>query len=65
MKIKIVGINHFPELTGMAPYTAGIAEGPAAYGHDVSLVGGLPRSRNGGSTMRIGLGGHTGRSSTE
>jgi len=35
VKIKIVGINHFPELTGIAPYTTGMAEGLAAYGHNV------------------------------
>ena len=42
MKIKIVGINYFPELTGIAPYTTGMAEGLAAYGHDVNVVTGLP-----------------------
>ncbi len=42
MKITIVGINYFPEVTGIAPYTTGMAEGLAAYGHDVSIVTGLP-----------------------
>jgi colanic acid biosynthesis glycosyl transferase WcaI len=42
VKIKIVGINYFPELTGIAPYTTGMAEGLAAYGHDVSVITGLP-----------------------
>jgi glycosyltransferase involved in cell wall biosynthesis len=42
VKIKIVGINYFPELTGIAPYTTGMAEGLAAYGHDVNVVTGLP-----------------------
>ncbi len=42
MKIKIVGINYFPEVTGIAPYTTGMAEGLAACGHDVSVVTGLP-----------------------
>ena len=42
MKIKIVGINYFPELTGIAPYTTGMAEGLAACGHDVNVVTGLP-----------------------
>jgi colanic acid biosynthesis glycosyl transferase WcaI len=42
VKIKIVGINYFPEVTGIAPYTTGMAEGLAAYAHDVSLVTGLP-----------------------
>lgn len=42
MKIKIVGINYFPEVTGIAPYTTGMAEGLVAHGHDVEVVTGLP-----------------------
>lgn len=42
MKIKIVGINYFPEVTGIAPYTTGMAEGLAACGHEVSVITGLP-----------------------
>lgn len=42
MKITIVGINYFPEVTGIAPYTTGMAEGLAACGHYVSVVTGLP-----------------------
>ena len=42
MKITIVGINYFPEVTGIAPYTTGMAEGLAAYGHEVNVVTGLP-----------------------
>lgn len=42
MKIKIVGINYFPEVTGIAPYTTGLAEGLAARGHEVSVTTGLP-----------------------
>lgn len=42
MKVKIVGINYFPEVTGIAPYTTGMAEGLAAFGHEVSVVTGLP-----------------------
>jgi putative colanic acid biosynthesis glycosyltransferase WcaI len=42
VKIKIVGINYSPEVTGIAPYTTGMAEGLAAYGHEVSVVTGLP-----------------------
>ena len=38
MKIKIVGINYLPELTGIAPYPTGMAEGLAAYGHNVNVV---------------------------
>jgi hypothetical protein len=36
--IKIVGINYLPELTGLAPYPKGMAEGLAAYGHNVNVV---------------------------
>jgi glycosyltransferase involved in cell wall biosynthesis len=42
VRIQIFGINYFPELTGIGPYTTGIAEGLAEYGHDVSVVTGLP-----------------------
>jgi colanic acid biosynthesis glycosyl transferase WcaI len=42
VKIKIVGINYFPEVTGIAPYTTGLAEGLAAHGHEVNVVTGLP-----------------------
>lgn len=42
MKINIVGINYFPEVTGIAPYTTGMAEGLAALGHKVNVVTGLP-----------------------
>jgi hypothetical protein len=31
VKIKIVGISYFPELTGIAPYIKGMAHGLAAY----------------------------------
>jgi colanic acid biosynthesis glycosyl transferase WcaI len=42
VKITIVGINYFPEVTGIAPYTTGMAEGLVAYGHEVNVVTGLP-----------------------
>jgi colanic acid biosynthesis glycosyl transferase WcaI len=42
VKIKIVGINYFPEVTGIAPYTTGMAEGLAAHGHEVEVITGLP-----------------------
>jgi colanic acid biosynthesis glycosyl transferase WcaI len=42
VKTKTVRINHFPKPAGIAPYTTGMAEGLAAYAHDVSLVTGLP-----------------------
>lgn len=38
MKITVVGINYAPEVTGIAPYTTGLAEGMARAGHDVSVL---------------------------
>lgn len=38
----MVGINYAPEVTGIAPYTTGFAEGMARAGHDVSVVTALP-----------------------
>jgi colanic acid biosynthesis glycosyl transferase WcaI len=42
VKITIVGINYFPEVTGIAPYTTGMAEGLVAQGHEVNVITGLP-----------------------
>lgn len=42
MRITIVGINYSPEVTGIAPYTTGIAEGLTSRGHDVAVITGLP-----------------------
>ena len=42
MKIVIVGLNYWPDATGIAPYTTGLAEGLAARGHSVKVVTGLP-----------------------
>ncbi len=42
MRITIIGLNYAPEVTGIAPYTTGLAEGLAARGHDVGVVAGLP-----------------------
>ncbi|MHC9291425.1 glycosyltransferase family 4 protein [Mycobacterium sp. LTG2003] len=42
MRITIIGINYAPEVTGIAPYTTGLAEGLAARGHDITVVTGLP-----------------------
>ena len=53
MKIKIVGINHFPELTGIAPYITRMAEGLAAYGHNVNVVTGLPGISSTGYTVEF------------
>jgi colanic acid biosynthesis glycosyl transferase WcaI len=42
MKIVIVGLNYWPDATGIAPYTTGLAEGLAARGHSVKVLTGLP-----------------------
>lgn len=42
MRVTIVGINYAPEVTGIAPYTTGVAEGLAACGHDVTVITGVP-----------------------
>ena len=42
MKVTIVGLNYSPEPTGIAPYTAGLAEGLAQFGDDVRVVVGYP-----------------------
>jgi glycosyltransferase involved in cell wall biosynthesis len=42
LRILIVGINYSPEETGIAPYTAGLAEHLAAKGYSVVAVTGLP-----------------------
>ncbi|WP_166903229.1 WcaI family glycosyltransferase [Mycobacterium sp. DL440] len=42
MRVTIIGINYTPEVTGIAPYTTGIAEGLAERGHDVTVITGLP-----------------------
>lgn len=38
MRITVVGINYTPEVTGIAPYTTGFAEGMARAGHQVEVV---------------------------
>ncbi|MCR5980387.1 glycosyltransferase [Gordonia jinghuaiqii] len=42
MRILLTGINYAPEVTGIAPYTTGLAEGLAERGHQVDVVTGLP-----------------------
>ena len=42
MNVLIVGINYYPERTGIAPYTARMAEDLVTYGHRVTVVTGLP-----------------------
>lgn len=42
MKICIIGINYAPEPTGIAPYTAGLAEGLSRRQHSIRVVTGYP-----------------------
>jgi putative colanic acid biosynthesis glycosyltransferase WcaI len=41
-RILVIGINYRPELTGIGPYTAGLAEYLAMRGHEVTVITGLP-----------------------
>ena len=42
MRILFVGLNYGPERTGIAPYTAGMAAGLAAKGHEVRVITAFP-----------------------
>lgn len=42
LRVTIVGLNYAPEPTGIAPYTAGLAEGLAACGRDVTVITAYP-----------------------
>ena len=42
LKVLIIGINYAPEVTGIAPYTTGVARGLAAAGHRVQVLCGFP-----------------------
>lgn len=42
LDILILGINYAPEVTGVAPYTTGIARGLAAEGHRVQVLTSFP-----------------------
>ena len=42
LDILIVGLNHAPETTGIAPYTTGLSQMLAADGHAVHVVTGMP-----------------------
>ena len=42
MKLLVLGLNYAPEPVGIGPYSAGLAEGLAARGHDVTVVAGKP-----------------------
>lgn len=42
LSVLIIGINYGPELTGIGPYTAGLAEHLVARGDQVTVLTGLP-----------------------
>ena len=42
MKLLILGLNYAPEPVGIGPFTAGLAEGMVARGHEVAVVAGQP-----------------------
>ncbi|MEJ2887849.1 glycosyltransferase family 4 protein [Actinomycetospora aeridis] len=42
LDVLIVGLNHAPETTGIAPYTTGLAQMLAQDGHAVHVVTGMP-----------------------
>lgn len=42
MRLAIIGINYYPEPTGIAPYAAGAAEGLTASGDEVVVITGYP-----------------------
>jgi glycosyltransferase involved in cell wall biosynthesis len=41
-RILIVGINYWPEVSGIGPYTTAMAEHLAGVGHDVTVFTGMP-----------------------
>jgi len=42
VRILIVGVDYSPDVAGIAPYTAGLAEELATLGHDISVVTTFP-----------------------
>jgi colanic acid biosynthesis glycosyl transferase WcaI len=42
MRILLMGINYFPEVTGIGPYNTELAEQLAAEGHDVTVLTAFP-----------------------
>jgi colanic acid biosynthesis glycosyl transferase WcaI len=42
MRILIIGINYWPELTGIAPYTTDLASYLTREGHEVQVITGVP-----------------------
>lgn len=41
-RVLLVGINYHPELTGIGPYTTGLADYLAGEGHEVTVITGMP-----------------------
>jgi glycosyltransferase involved in cell wall biosynthesis len=54
IQVLIIGINYRPELSGIGPYTAGLAEHLAAQGNRVTVITGIPHYPG----WRIGPGTH-------
>jgi colanic acid biosynthesis glycosyl transferase WcaI len=42
LRVTIVGLNYAPEPTGIAPYTAGLADGLAERGDELYVISGFP-----------------------
>src|ERR1700694_5859046 len=42
MRVLIAGVNYAPEVTGIGPYTTGLAEYLASQGHDVIVATSFP-----------------------
>src|SRR2546423_5317534 len=42
ISVLLIGINYAPELTGIGPYTTGLAEHFAGQGHAVRVITGVP-----------------------
>lgn len=42
MRVTLIGLNYKPEVTGIAPYTADVAEGLTERGYTVDVVTGFP-----------------------
>lgn len=42
MRVTILGVNYAPEVSGIAPYTTGLAEGLVAHGHRVEVFTAVP-----------------------
>jgi hypothetical protein len=42
MRILVAGVNYAPEVTGIGPYTTGLAEHLALQGHEVTVATTFP-----------------------